>query len=47
MTLPCGEVTPARELLDHVANIANILAHENARSVNDPRARMRRAAGAC
>jgi len=28
----------ARELLDHVADTANILAHRDARSVNDPRA---------
>ena len=38
---PLREVTgypggAARELLDHVADIANILAHQNARSVNDP-----------
>ena len=52
MTSPLWEVTPGtpgvrREFLDYVADIANILAHQNARSVNDPRARMRRAAGAC
>jgi len=36
---PLWEVTSgtgARELLDHVAAIANIPAHQNARSVNDP-----------
>jgi len=41
MTLPLGEVTPGhrggrREHLNHVADIANIPAHQNARSVNDP-----------
>jgi hypothetical protein len=44
MTSPLWEVTPGtpgvrREFLDYVADIANILAHQNARSVNDPRAR--------
>jgi len=38
---PLREVTgypggAARELLDHVADIANVLAHQNACSVNDP-----------
>jgi hypothetical protein len=52
MTLRCGRLPPAprggaRELLDHVADIANILAHRNARRVNDPPTSRRAAGGAC